>query len=318
MRLASFVLSLALHAILFLAIWFWPSPKLIKLDAPPVLISLVDGAPGGNRAPSPILGPQGSPGEKLAPSMPAPQKNEAAPAQDTATPIAQPKDAPQKPEVKPEPKQKPKPKEPEPEAKPIAEKKKPDVKKEEHKKEPEKEKPKKEEKKQEAPKKDAPKDAKKDAKPSSDPVKAALDKARAASSREAGSPNRGSAVERALAEAKRKSGGFGGGGGGEGDGPGGGGLGDVYLGQVMMAVRPNWGFASASRSNLVCFVRVQVDAQGKVLNARLERSSGNAQFDASAVNAVIRTGTAGQFPPPPGPEYFDLILSFNLNEMMGR
>ena len=325
MRLASFVLSLALHATLFLAIFFWPSAPLIKLDAPPVLISLVDGAPGGNRAPSPILGPQGAQGSKIAPSMPAPQQREAAPAvPDTvATPIAQPKEEPKKPEPKKEP---PKPKEPEPQATPIAEKKEP--KKEPPKKEQPKEEPKKPEPKKEPPKKEEPKaapkpDPKKDEKKddkkpaTTDPVKAALDKARAASSRDA-SPNRGSAVERALAEAKRNAGGFGGGGGGEGDGAGGGGLGDVYIGQVMLAVRPNWGYASASRANLACYVRVRVDATGAVQNASLERSSGNAQFDASAVNAVMRTGSAGQFPPPPGPEYYDLVLSFNLNDMMAR
>lgn len=301
MRLASLVLSLALHATLLLVIFFWPTSPLVRLDAVPVLISLVDGALGGNRAPSPILGPQGAPGEKRAPSMPAPQKNEAAPAvPDKVTPIATPKEEPKKPDLKPEPKPEPKPKELEPEAKPIAEKKKNDP-------------PKPDPKPEEPPKTEPTKETK----PAVDPVKAALEQARKTSSRDV-SPNQGSAVERALAEAKRKAGGFGGGGGGEGDGPGGGGLGDVYLGQVMMAVRPNWGYASATRDNRVCVVRVKVDATGKVLLAQLERSSGNAQYDASAVNAVIRTGASGQFPAPPGPEYYDLLLSFNLNEMMGR
>lgn len=319
MRLASYVLSITLHLGLVLAILFWPSPAPIKLDSMPVQISLVDGAMGGNRAPSPVLGPQGAKGEKIAPPMPAPQKNEATPPAPAAqeTPIAQPKQDMQKPEPQPKPQPKP---EPEPEkATPIADKKKPDVKPEpkpepapEPKPEPKKETPKKAETKPEA-KKEAPKADKK----SVDPVKEALAKAKAASSREA-APQRGSAVERALAEAKRKAGGAGGGGGGEGDGPGGGGIGDVYIGQVMLAVRPNWGFASASRQNLTCSVRVQVDAQGKVLRAELEQSSGNSLFDTSAVNAVKKTGTEGQFPPPPGPEYFDLILSFNLNEMAGR
>ncbi|MEG2172041.1 MAG: cell envelope integrity protein TolA [Desulfovibrionaceae bacterium] len=330
MRLASYVLSITLHVGLILAILFWPGPPPIKLNPQAVQISLVDGAMGGNRAPSPVLGPQGTKGEKIAPSMPAPQKAEAAPPAPTAqeTPIAQPKQDVQKPQTQPKSKPKPEP-EPEPEkATPIAQKKKPDV-KPEPKTEPKPEAPK--PKKEDAKKAETKPDAKKeDAKPapkkeetknaqksSADAVKEALAKAKAASSREA-SPQRGSAVERALAEAKRKAGGVGGGGGGEGDGPGGGGIGDVYIGQVMMAVRPNWGFASASRQNLTCSVRVQVDAQGKVQRAELEQSSGNSLFDTSAVNAVKKTGTEGQFPPPPGPQYYDLILSFNLNELAGR
>lgn len=327
MRLASYVLSITLHVGVVLAILFWPSPAPIKLNSMPVQISLVDGAMGGNRAPSPVLGPQGAKGEKIAPPMPAPQKSEAAPPAPPAqeTPIAQPKQDAPKPEPKLESKPKPKP-EPD-EATPIADKKKPDVKpepkpepkKEEKKPEPKAETkpdPKKDDKKPE-PKQDDKKDKKNETKPALDPVKEALAKARAASSKEA-APQRGSAVERALAEAKRKAGGAGGGGGGEGDGPGGGGIGDVYIGQVMLAVRPNWGFASASRQNLTCSVRVQVDTQGKVLRAELEQSSGNSLFDTSAVNAVKKTGVEGQFPPPPGPQYHDLILSFNLNEMAGR
>lgn len=308
MRLASYLLSITLHVGFVLAIFFWPSPPPIKLDAMPVQISLVDGAMGGNRANVPILGPQGAKGDKIAPPEVARQSPEPPAPAVQETPIAKPKEDIQKPEPK---KEVPKPK-PEvvPDATPIAEKKKPDVKKEE----PKKEEPKKEEPKKEEPKKT---ETKPTAKPTSDPIKDALAKAKAASSRDSSS-QQGSAVTRALAEAKRKAGGAGGGGGGEGDGPGGGGIGDVYIGQVMMAVRPNWGFPSSSRQNLTCTVRVQVDAQGKVLRAELEQSSGNALFDTSTVNAVRTTGANGQFPPPPSSEYHDLILAFNLNEMAGR
>jgi TonB family protein len=251
------------------------------------MISLVEGAPGGNRTPSPILGHMGvrDDGPK-APTPPAPKAEIAAPEKapirepikvpeppkDTATPV-------KKPEVKPEPK----------------------------KEEPKKEAPPKEDKKQEPPPKQ----------PKIDPVKAALEQARRASSR-ADSGDRGNAIEQALAQAQRRAGGNSGGGGGEGDGPGGGGLGDVYMGQVMLAVRPNWGFASAGRINLSCVVRVKVDMQGKVLQTVISQGSGNSQFDASAVNAILRTSQAGQFPPPPSQEYTDLDLVFTLDELMGR
>ena len=313
MRLASYVLSFCLHAAIFLLIWFWPSSPPIKLDTPPVMISLDEGATGGNRTPSPILGHMGQPGDgPLAPTPPAPKAEVAAPER---VEVKEPKPVPpqpkqdaaavKKPEPKPEPKPQPKP-EPKEEAKPIAQKKEDKPKPKE---EPQKEAPK-DQKKPEPPKADAKKDAKesKDAKSNVDPVAAALQQARKATSR-ADSGDRGNAVEQALAQAQRRAGGN----------RGGGGLGDVYMGQVMLAVRPNWGFTSASRLNLRCIINVKVDAQGKLLqNPVVTHSSGNAQFDASAASAIVRTANSGQFPPPPSADYGDLDLVFTLDELMGR
>lgn len=74
MRLASYVLSFCLHLAAFLLIWFWPSHPPVRLDTPPVMISLVEGAPGGNRTPSPILGHMGELGDgPQAPTPPAPK-----------------------------------------------------------------------------------------------------------------------------------------------------------------------------------------------------------------------------------------------------
>lgn len=320
MRLASYVLSFCLHLAAFLLIWFWPSHPPVRLDTPPVMISLVEGAPGGNRTPSPILGHMGEPGDgPKAPTPPAPKNEIAAPAREEVrepAPVpAPPKEA--APVKRPDPvKEPPKPVPAKEEATPVAQKKKDLPKKEEA----PKEEPKKQEKREEPKKADKPKKdekSKKDGKAREDPIAAALQKARKASSR-ADSGDRGNAIEQALAQAQRKAGGNRGGGGGEGDGPGGGGLGDVYMGQVMLAVRPNWGFASAGRVNLSCVVKVRVDMQGKVLQAEVSQSSGNSQYDASAVNAVVRTGQAGEFPPPPSAEYTDLDLVFTFDELMGR
>ena len=189
MRLASYVLSFSLHAAIFLLIWFWPSSPPIKLDTPPVMISLVDGATGGNRTPSPILGHMGQPGDgPMAPTPPAPKSEVAAPER---AEVKEPKPVPpqpkqdaaaevKKPEPKPEPKPQPKP-EPKEEAKPIAQKK---EEKPKPKEEPPKEQPK-DQKKPEPPKADAKKDVKesKDAKSNVDPVAAALQQARKATSR---------------------------------------------------------------------------------------------------------------------------------------
>ena len=184
------------------------------------------------------------------------------------------------------------------------------------------EKPKKDDKKKDD-KKSTPKDDKKtdkkaDKPSKGDPVAAAMNQARREATSRVESGDKGSSVEQALAQARRNAGGDGGGGGGEGDGPGGGGLNDVYMGQVMLAVRPNWSFTSATRLNLVCVVRVKVNLQGEVEKVDVTQSSGNAQYDSSAANAIWRTSRAGAFPPPPSEQYTELDLVFTLNELMGR
>lgn len=324
MRVASWILSLCLHGAVFLAIWFWPVSAPVRPDAPPILISLVDGAMGGNQTPSPILGPMGDTADgPQAPSLPAPQSDVASPAREESRPkepdrvkeIDIPEKAPEAPAPVPVPEPKPQPPEPKPVEIPKPEARtapKPEQKKPEEKKpQPKKAEPKKPEPKKPAqPKQPAPKKA-------VDPVAAALQQARKATSR-ASSGDRGSAVEQALAQAQKSASGNRGGGGGEGRGPGGGGIGDVYVGQVMLAVRPNWGFASGGRKSLVCTIKVTVDMNGKVTEAVVSKSSGNAQYDASAVNAIIRTSNAGDFPVPPNISYTELDLVFTMDELMGR
>ena len=308
MNWASYLLSLCLHLAVFLLIMFWPSSPPVNLETPPVMISLVDGAPGGNRTPSSILGKMGKPTDGPRDvSPPAKKADAAAPERpevkaDPTADKARPVEAKPEPKVerKPEPKHEVKPK-PEPkDATPVADKK--DKKKKEDKK-----------------KDDDKKTDKKADKPSKgDPVAAAMNQARREATSRVESGDKGSSVEQALAQARRNAGGDGGGGGGEGDGPGGGGLNDVYMGQVMLAVRPNWSFTSATRLNLVCVVRVKVNLQGEVEKVDVTQSSGNAQYDSSAANAIWRTSRAGAFPPPPSEQYTELDLVFTLNELMGR
>ncbi len=329
MPLAPYILSLCLHIVLVLLLWLWPvGQPLINLEQP-VLISLVEGDPGGNKTPSPILGHMGEQGEgEPAPTPPAERADVAAHAREetqvAAPPPAEAQTEPveevKKPDIKPVPQPKPEVKE-----NVIPEKKKPEPKKEQAK----QEKPKKEQPKKEQPKKEQSKDkskkdnqqkkdTKKDKQSDKDAVNAALAQARRKATSRAESGDRGSSVEQALAEAKKKASGNRGGGGGEGSGPGGGGLHDVYLGQVMLAVRPNWGYASASRSNMQCTLFLKVSTTGEVQECRVMRSSGNAQYDSSCVNAVMRTSRAGDFPPPPKPEYQELEVVFTLNDLMGR
>lgn len=308
MPLATYILSLCLHIAVILLIWLWPVGSPLIDMTKPVQISLVEGDPGGNKTPSPILGPMGEKGEgEPAPSAPAEKAEVAAhereevkaapdPAKALPVPLEEPKKAEPKPKPKPEPEPKPEPK------KEVA--KKP---------EPKKEQPKKEQPKKEQPKKEQPKKAKREQE--EDPIKAALNQAKRKATSRAESGDRGSSVERALAEARKKSSGNRGGGGGEGSGPGGGGLHSVYIGQVMLAVRPNWGYASATRQNLQCTIVIDVSAQGEVQDCVVVRSSGNVQYDSSCVNAIMRTSRAGDFPPPPSPEYQSLEMVFTLNEL---
>ena len=328
MPLASYVLSLCLHIGIILIIWLWPASKPLVYPEQPVMISLVDGAPGGNKEPSPILGPMGAKADGESAPAPAAKKAEVAQQEREETrsaPIKAPKDErpmkkeePKKPELKPAPKQEVQPKE-----KAISPKKK-DIKEEPKKKDEEKPKPqaKPQEQKQDQKQKTSGKDTKDSENKGAedkDAIASALNQARRkATSRTGSDSGGGSSVEQALAQARKNAGGNRGGGGGEGSGPGGGGLHSVYLGQVMLAVRPNWGYASGSRANLQCTVHITVTAAGQVQTAQIVASSGNAQYDASCVNAIWRTSKAGDFPPPPTPMYHELDIVFTLNEMRGR
>lgn len=125
-------------------------------------------------------------------------------------------------------------------------------------------------------------------------------------------PGEASPIGRALAELRERSG-KGPAGNHEESGVAGRNLADVYREQVMDAVRPNWGFASAEGRNLSCVVEVKVDMQGRVREVGLARSSGEPQFDASAVMAVTLTAQQRELPPPPSEELCDLDLVFSID-----
>lgn len=339
MQVGSFFFSCLLHGAFIVALIFWPTSPPVRLDQNMIQISMTMGAPGGNRRPSPVLGPEGSPdlARSDARPAPAPPKSESAaalPSPDTPQPKPQEATTKPQPESVPEPKpqpevvktEPPKPKpapKPEPEAVPISEKKQPDKPKEPEKKPEPKETPKPEKKPdkatetaQKAPPKQEP--AKKPATNPASAVSAALADAKKTTGRQSPTRGTGSSVAGALADmeraARRSGGGAGGGGGGEGDGDGGGGVYNVYAGQVILAVRPNWQMPTYSRDVYVALVWVRLDPAGNVLDCGIEKSSGRADFDASAVNAIVRTKT---LPVPPSPDLQQLVLTFNSLEMAG-
>jgi TonB family protein len=315
MQLGSYCASVLLHSMLVLMVLLWPvKPRLDLSQA--VQISLVDGAPGGELRQSPVLGHQGdlsAPPKaepKPAPEAPPPQiAPEAMPqevrARVESEPLKTPVELP-RPESAPQPAPPPPP--PPDTATPISERKV---------EQPPQPQPKPEAKPETAPKPEPPKPAETKKTPEvsrDDAIRAAL----ADAQRQALGPSqsaRQDAVARALNEAARQSRRGTGGGGGEGEGPGGGGLKNVYIGLVILAVRPNWSYSNFTlRENIVVTVRIKLDPAGNVLDCYVERSSGNPAFDTSAVNAIIRTKV---LPPPPTAEEQDLSIGFNSQEFGG-
>lgn len=335
MRIESIILSLLLHVCVVVLALFWPGDPPVDLQRQSYQVSLVMGAPGGEELPSPVLGPrpenaptpqpdQGAPlpeaRPEAVPELPAVPETppEPAPQPDLPAPVEIPDLPPVAVPAPPEPEkpETPAPKEPEktPKEEPAPQPEKTEAKKEEPKKEePKKEEPKKEQPKKDEPKKETPKPATPPAK--RQPQRSALDEALADVRREANAKQTSSAA-RALEELARSTGSGGvGGGGGSGSGPGGGGIYDVYVGQVILAVQPNWSMPTYSRENLVVAVRIKLAPDGSVLDCRIEQGSGRPDFDASAVNAVLRTK---RLPPPPTPAQQDLIINFNAQQLAGR
>ncbi len=288
------LISLILHTLLFLLAIFWPAPEPKKINEERYLISMVIGEMGGENLPSPVAGirapkdktPSIVPDAKPAVSDSQKEAKSAvqSPAKDIPKEMPEATPIPKKPEEKPQP----------PKEAAAAPAPKPEPKKE-----------KKQEKVKEKPK-TKPKTPAKSKPSGSNAVKDALNTAQKQSQKSSSS-----ALD-ALAELERMEMG---GGGGTGSGNGGGGIYDVYAAQVILAVQPNWSMPTYSRQNLVVQVRIKLDIAGTVMSVDILESSGRADFDASAVNAVLRTKT---LPKPPTKEQQDLIISFNSLELAGN
>ena len=289
MQPVGFLISLILHTLLLLAIIFWPLIPPKKINTERYLVSMVIGEMGGENLPSPVAGMR-PPKEQTPSVMPDSQPQAEESVKQASNAVETPKESPKEmPAATPIPKDDPKPEPP----KEIAEAPKPE--------------PKKEPEKKPEPKKEQPKtDTKKD-KPKSNSINEALKEAKKQEKSKGGS-----ALSNALAELQEMEMG---GGGGTGSGNGGGGIYDVYAAQVILAVQPNWSMPTYSRQNLVVQVRIRLDISGTVLSAEIVEGSGRADFDASAVNAVLRTKV---LPKPPTKEQQDLIISFNALELAGN
>jgi len=323
MRISSLFISILLHLAVLAFILYVPLRPPLDITRPIYQVSLVMGAPGGENLPSPVLGARPPvTGKQVVSTEAAPQpKAEAAPA---PKPEEAPVPAPEALEEKSAPAPAPRPEpQPEPHKDPVQIPQKPTPKPEKKPTPKPEKKPDPEPEKKPAPKQESktvPKTEKKQEKPAKNSGKDALADALADVRRQARSQHSGkgggTSASRALADLEKQIGRTGvGGGGGDGDGPGGGGIYDVYAAQVILAVQPHWSMPTYSRNNMVVQVRIKLDKQGRVLDCGIERSSGRPEFDASAVNAILRAKT---LPPPPTPAQQDLVISFNSLQMMGR
>jgi colicin import membrane protein len=107
-----------------------------------------------------------------------------------------------------------------------------------------------------------------------------------------------------------------------GPGPGGGGqlVGIEFLAYrqtVIATVKEHWTNVVAT-PGLVAAVRFEIGGDGSLAGIRLERSSGNAAYDASVLRAVQRTQ---QLPPPPAKyakEFNEFVIEFHSEETGGK
>lgn len=276
MQQIGFLASIILHTLILVGIIFWPESEPKKINSERYLVSMVIGEMGGENLPSPVAGVR-PPNDKKPNIAPEPVKKFEENTQSQAV------NTPSKETVKDMPDATPIPKKPEQKPKPD----------------------------KEAVPSEKPKPVSKPNKPNK-PKKPQKNNAVQNALKDANQKTSSSALD-ALAEFQEMQ--EAGGGGGTGTGNGGGGIYDVYAAQVILAVQPNWKMPTYSRQNLVVQVRIKLDIAGNVMNASIEESSGRADFDASAVNAVLRTKT---LPKPPTKEQQDLIISFNSLELAGN
>lgn len=66
-----------------------------------------------------------------------------------------------------------------------------------------------------------------------------------------------------------------------------------YIGAISQRIEQNWSRPPSARNNMECELLIKLVPTGRVINVDVVKSSGNAQFDRSAVQAVQK---AEQFP----------------------
>jgi colicin import membrane protein len=86
----------------------------------------------------------------------------------------------------------------------------------------------------------------------------------------------------------------------------------VYGQLVKNRIQTNWRFPDMGREeNLQATVRISINDTGEIRDRRLERSSGDSQFDSSVLRAIDRTGKL----PDPETDLRTVHITFHLQDM---
>ncbi len=98
---------------------------------------------------------------------------------------------------------------------------------------------------------------------------------------------------------------------------------DIYRSEVHDLLYSNWSYATAlegpsSNTVLSTVVLLTVQSDGTILSTAITKSSGNAQFDQSALNAVRRSGTLPRFPENYQKAREEIEINFNNSDVKNK
>lgn len=82
-----------------------------------------------------------------------------------------------------------------------------------------------------------------------------------------------------------------------------------YVAAIQQKVSSNWIRPPGAQQGLTALVAVRVTPGGDVLSARIVRGSGDAVFDRSVINAVLK---ASPLPFPQDPKFYEFLREFKL------
>ncbi|MBI5740689.1 MAG: TonB family protein [Nitrospirae bacterium] len=71
---------------------------------------------------------------------------------------------------------------------------------------------------------------------------------------------------------------------------------DSYYAMIYRKIWSEWVYPDSGSSGLETVISIKIDRDGRIISQEIEKASGNALFDRSAVKAVTK---AGPLPPPP-------------------
>ena len=81
-----------------------------------------------------------------------------------------------------------------------------------------------------------------------------------------------------------------------------------YIRLIEQRIQHNWLLPPGSRQGLICLLHIRLDDLGNVLDVSVARSSGDSNFDRSAITAVLK---AEPLPIPKDPDAMAVFRSFN-------